>query len=242
MTARADVNRALGALHDSIERHAAELVDHVEECNDLHESESPASDSFAPQYRLRNDDWDYYGRPHRWPSPHHSRTDAGISGGSGLYRSRSQGTSQAPTINVYNRMFEDREYSPYAPYPPSTDPRSPSRPRASHKRHWRGRSRSGDKLGDELADELAEMALEHRYRSRGRAQGRSDASAFDHPPAPPAGVVEWHLAKRKAVPPRQESAFTADSSKSTEDLASGPFEEIDRLLHRWTTVEDYDTL
>lgn len=138
-----------------------------------------------------DDGWDF-GRRQRRPSPHQMRSDyrnglldPGFAG-SGLYRSRSQGHGPAPTINVYNRMYQDQEGSPLPPYPTNSSSSRRASPRASPES--RGRSRLGDRLGDNLENELAEMALEHRFRSRSR--GRSDASGFDRPPS---GLAEWQL-------------------------------------------------
>ncbi|CAK3986521.1 Hypothetical predicted protein [Lecanosticta acicola] len=143
-----------------------------------------------------DDAWDY-GRQRRRPSPHQMRSDyrnglldPGFAA-SGLYRSRSQGHGPAPTINVYNRMYQDQEGSPRPPpYPPSSSSQRAS-PRASP--DGRGRRRFGDTLSASLSDELAGMALEHRLLSQSR--GRSDASGFDRPPP---GMAEWQLAQREA--------------------------------------------
>ncbi|KAF2173229.1 hypothetical protein M409DRAFT_49704 [Zasmidium cellare ATCC 36951] len=144
-----------------------------------------------------DDAWDYGHK--RRPSPHHGYSDypngflaPGMGGG--LHRSRSQGHGPAPTINVYNRNFQDQEGSPMPPYVPY--PASPPSHRASSRSssHSRGRSRFGERLGDEILErEIADMVLENRLRSRSR--GRSDASAFDRPPS---GLAQWQLAQREA--------------------------------------------
>ena len=101
-----------------------------------------------------------------------------------LYRSRSQGHGVAPTINVYNRMYQEQEPQHQQQQIPVPVPVAyPAYPAPSPE--FRGRSH----LGNELVDDLAEMALERRYRSRSR--GRSDAVAN---PA----FAEWELAQKEA--------------------------------------------
>lgn len=110
-----------------------------------------------------DDDYDYFGRRRSPGRGYNSRRQAFLDPGAGLYRTRSQGHSPVPTVNIYNDQIQDnRPASPYAfPSPPAPYPSSPE---------MRGRGR----LGDELVEDLADMALRDRVRSRSR--GRSDVA------------------------------------------------------------------
>lgn len=80
----------------------------------------------------------------------------------GLSRTRSQGASPNPVVNVYNEPSRRGSNSRSPPYPPS--------PRG-------GRRASGrDFLGSDLAEDFADLALENR-RLRSRSRGRSDATS-----------------------------------------------------------------
>lgn len=123
---------------------------------------------------MGDDEW--YSRHHRPPARHQHSGGYYLDPGAtyrrdpnGLYRTRSQGHSPTPIVNVYNDVYQDSnlraDQSP--PYPtaavPGAFPVAAPEPR-------------GRRLGEELlADELAELRLERRLRSRSR--GRTDASS-----------------------------------------------------------------
>ena len=147
-------------------------------------------------------DDDYYGRGRRRPSAHRNRSDRRSAflgadlGGEGLYRTRSQGHSPAPVVNVYNDVAADAyqrteasrspPYRQRAPYPPSPE--------------YRGRR---DRLGDDLIGELEDLTLENR-RLRSRSRGRSDAGPapvvpMQVPVQPARGpdYYEWELRQKE---------------------------------------------
>ena len=148
-----------------------------------------------PWYESDSDD-DYKYRGRRRPSAHRHRSDRRSQflgadlGGEGLYRTRSQGHSPAPVVNVFNDVAADAYQRTEASRSPPFRQRAPYPPSPEYSQRGGGRR---DRLGSDLINEIEDLTLENR-RLRSRSRGRSDAGASspgrsDH--------FEWELRQRE---------------------------------------------
>ena len=148
-------------------------------------------------YYSSDEESDYYARGRRRPSAHRHRSDRRSAylgadlDNKGLYRTRSQGHSPAPVVNVFNDVAADAyqrtetskspPFRQRAPYPPSPDYGQRS-----------GGAGRRDRLGSDLINEIEDLTLENR-RLRSRSRGRSDAGTM----AGSSDYYEWELRQKR---------------------------------------------
>lgn len=154
-------------------------------------------------YYSSDSDSDYsrkHSRGRRRPSAHRHRSDrrshflGADLGGEGLYRTRSQGHSPAPVVNVFNDVAADayqRTETSRSPPQPRRAPYAPASPEYSQ----RGRR---DRLGSDLINEIEDLTLENRrLRSQSRASNRSRVRSDAGYSAGGAEYYEWQLRQKE---------------------------------------------
>ena len=149
-----------------------------------HSANSQGIDTMPRSYYSSDSDSDdYKSRGRRRPSAHRHRSDRKSQflgadlNGTGLYRTRSQGASPAPVVNVFNDVAADARTE--------TSRSPPYRQRAPSSRR--------DRLGSDLINEIEDLTLENR-RLRSRSRGRS-AAGFSSTTS--AERYEWELRQRE---------------------------------------------
>ena len=143
-------------------------------------------------YYSSDEESEYRDRGRRRPSAHRQRSDRRSQylgadlGGNGLYRTRSQGHSPAPVVNVFNDVAADAYQRTEASRSPPYPQRAPYPPSPEYSQ--RGRR---DRLGGDLINEIEDLTLENR-RLRSRSRGRSDAGSSKN-----SEYYEWELRQKE---------------------------------------------